>query len=143
MLLDRIDTPEALRKLEVDELPELAKEIRFEILKTILQNGGHLASSLGVVELTLALHYTFDLLKDRLIFDVGHQCYPHKILTGRKDLFHTIHKLGGLSGFPYPPESPYDLFHTGHAGTSISLGAGTACWDRIRQEKKQVVALQK
>jgi len=141
MLLDRINSPKDLLKLEMEELPDLAEEIRFEILKTVLQNGGHLASSLGVVELTIALHYCFDLQKDRLIFDVGHQCYPHKILTGRRDLFSNIRKLGGISGFPYPPESPYDLFHTGHAGTSISLGLGAAWGDRLKNEKRRAICV--
>jgi 1-deoxy-D-xylulose-5-phosphate synthase len=141
MILNRINSPADLHELSDEELDQLAEEIRFEILKTVLQNGGHLASSLGVVELTIALHRCFDFKEDRLIFDVGHQCYPHKILTGRKDLFHTVRKLKGLSGFPYPPESPYDLFHTGHAGTSISLGLGTVCWDRIVGGKRQAVAV--
>ncbi len=141
MLLDKINSPEDLRKLNLENLPELAKEIRFEILKTVFQNGGHLASSLGVVELTIALHYCFDLSRDRLVFDVGHQCYPHKILTGRRKNFHTIRKKGGISGFPYPPESPYDCFHTGHAGTSISLGLGGACWDEIIDVDRKAIAV--
>ena len=141
MILDRIDSPEDLRKLPEEKLPDLAEEVRFEILKTTLRNGGHLASSLGVVELTLALHYCFDFKHDRLIFDVGHQCYPHKIITGRRKRFSTIRTLGGLSGFPYPPESPYDLFHTGHAGTSISLGAGMASLHRIKNEDREVVVV--
>jgi len=141
MILDDIHSPEDLRALDREKFPALAQEIRYEILRTIMQNGGHLASSLGVVELTLALHYCFDLSKDHLIFDVGHQCYPHKILTGRRDLFNTIRKLGGLSGFPYPPESAFDRFHTGHAGTSISLAAGKACWPPSKDEKKRVIAV--
>ncbi|MHC4943181.1 MAG: 1-deoxy-D-xylulose-5-phosphate synthase [Planctomycetota bacterium] len=140
-LLDRIESPKDLQGLSAEELQRLAEEIRFEILKTVLQNGGHLASSLGVVELTIALHRSFDFSRDRLIFDVGHQCYPHKILTGRKKKFPTIRTLGGLSGFPFPPESEYDHFHTGHAGTSISLGLGTVCWDKIVGDEKQVVAV--
>ncbi|MFH1998670.1 MAG: 1-deoxy-D-xylulose-5-phosphate synthase [Planctomycetota bacterium] len=141
MILDKIKTPKDLNKLEDKELILLAEEIRFEILKTVLQNGGHLASSLGVVELTIALHHCFDLAVDRLIFDVGHQCYPHKILTGRRETFPTLRQLGGLSGFPFPAESKYDLFHTGHAGTSISLGLGTVCWDKICKKQNHVVAV--
>jgi 1-deoxy-D-xylulose-5-phosphate synthase len=143
MILENIAGPEDLKGLEMDQLTELAVEIRKEILKTVLANGGHLASSLGVVELTIALHYCFDMLHDRLIYDVGHQCYPHKILTGRRKDFHTLRKLDGLSGFPFPPESPYDLFHTGHAGTSVSLGSGVACWDKRNEnnDRKVVVVI--
>lgn len=142
MVLEDIKGPEDLSALDQQQLAELATEIRKEILKTILANGGHLASSLGVVELTIALHRCFDMLHDRLIFDVGHQCYPHKILTGRLKVFHTIRKLGGLSGFPFPPESPYDLFHTGHAGTSISLASGLASWFKhIGENDRKVVAV--
>jgi len=140
-ILDTLRSPQDLNEKSDEELEQLAAEIRFEILKTVLQNGGHLASSLGVVELTIALHRCFDFARDRLIFDVGHQCYPHKILTGRRERFHTIRTLEGLSGFPFPPESPYDQFHTGHAGTSISLGLGTVCWDKIVGDDRDVVAV--
>jgi len=143
MFLENIEGPQDVKNLSTEDLSELATEIRCEILKTVLANGGHLASSLGVVELTIALHYCFDMLYDRLIFDVGHQCYPHKLLTGRLSRFHSLRKLDGLSGFPYPPESPYDLFHTGHAGTSISLGSGVASWDAFvgEDDRKSVVVI--
>lgn len=141
MILDKIKTPQDLKLLSDEELVLLAEEVRFEILKTVLQNGGHLASSLGVVELTIALHCCFDFAEDKLVFDVGHQCYPHKILTGRRKEFPTLRQLGGLSGFPFPKESKYDLFHTGHAGTSISLGLGTVCWDQLSGDDRNVVAV--
>ncbi len=143
MILEKIDSPKDLKALSVDQLIELAAEIRMKIVKTVIANGGHLASSLGVVELTIALHYCYDFIHDRLIFDVGHQCYPHKLLTGRRKKFPTLRKYGGLSGFPYPPESSYDLFHTGHAGTSLSLGSGVACWDKHngKDDRKMVVVI--
>ncbi len=105
-LLDRIDTPADLKQLARTELPLLAAEMRHAILDTVSVTGGHLGSGMGVVELTIALHYLFDFLDDRLVWDVGHQCYPHKLLTGRKDRFHTLRQKGGLSGFSNRYESP-------------------------------------
>jgi len=125
-LLDRINGPEDLKSLSRAELEALAGEVRAFILKTLSPLGGHLASSLGVVELTVALHAVFDSPADRIIWDVGHQSYPHKILTGRREAFGTIRQKGGLSGFPRRSESPHDAFGTGHSSTSISAGLGMA-----------------
>lgn len=123
-LLERINSPSDLKKLSMEELPTLAQEIRELIIETVSKNGGHLAPNLGVVELTIAMHYVFDSPKDRFIWDVGHQSYTHKILTDRKDLFHTLRQYKGLSGFPKREESPHDAFNTGHASTSVSAGLG-------------------
>ena len=123
-LLQSINSPQDLRRLKREQLPQLAHEIRCLILEVVERNGGHLASSLGVVELTVALHYLYDFSRDRLIWDVGHQAYAHKILTGRRESFHTLRTVGGLSGFPNRFESPYDPFITGHAGASISTALG-------------------
>ena len=125
-LLDRIDSPGDLKKLNLKQLKDLAGEIRELIINTVSVNGGHLASNLGVVELTLALHYVFDFRKDRIIWDVGHQSYTHKLITGRKDSFHTLRQYRGLSGFPRMQESAYDHFNTGHSSTSISAALGMA-----------------
>ncbi len=122
-------SPHDLRKLPVSELPALAQEIREAIVGQISRSGGHLAPNLGVVELTLALHYVFDFLHDRLVFDVGHQCYPHKLITGRLGLLGKLRTREGMSGFPEPSESPYDLFRVGHAGTAISSAVGLARGD--------------
>ena len=130
-LLDQIQNPEDLRKLSEDQLPELAAELRKFIIDVVSVKEGHLGASLGVVELTIALHYLFNTPEDRLIWDVGHQAYGHKILTGRKDLFDTIRQKGGLSGFPKRDESPYDTFGTGHASTSLSALLGMALAERI------------
>ena len=119
-LLKTIETPDDLRKLNVKELPQLAQEIRHLIKTSVSRQGGHLASNLGVVELTIALHYVFDFSHDRLTWDVGHQCYVHKILTGRADHFEKLRAADGLSGFPSPAESEYDQFYVGHAGTAIA-----------------------
>ena len=123
-LLSTIDTPADLRKLRIDQLPQLCQELREDILDELAQNPGHLASSLGVVELTVALHYVFDTPYDRIVWDVGHQAYGHKILTGRRDLFYTNRKMGGLRPFPSPLESEYDTFACGHASNSISAALG-------------------
>jgi len=125
-VLDGINSPKDLKRLTIDQLERLAEEIRHEILSTISESGGHLASSLGVIELTIALHYVFDLPEDKLIWDVGHQCYAHKILTGRKREFKNIRQMRGPSGFPRRDESEYDSFGTGHASTSISAALGMA-----------------
>ena len=125
-LLDRIDSPEDLRRLPESDLPQLAGELRRETIHAVSRTGGHLGAGLGVVELTVALHYLFDTPRDRLIWDVGHQAYPHKILTGRRRRMRTLRKGGGLSGFTRRAESPYDPFGAAHASTSISAGLGMA-----------------
>ena len=125
-LLNQIQTPDDLRKLEVDQLPQLCDELRHFIVEELSVNPGHLASSLGVVELTVALHYVYDTPEDRIVWDVGHQAYGHKILTGRRDRFCTNRKLGGLRPFPSPEESEYDAFICGHASNSISAALGMA-----------------
>src|SRR5207244_12642038 len=112
-----IKHPRDLRRLSVQQLQQLAGEVRERILEVVGRSGGHLASNLGVAEITIALHYVFDFEKDRLLWDVGHQCYPHKLLTGRNERFETLRKAGGISGFPSTEESPFDLFNVGHAGT--------------------------
>ncbi|GMV25989.1 MAG: 1-deoxy-D-xylulose-5-phosphate synthase [Phycisphaerae bacterium] len=127
-------TPHDLRKLPVSELPNLAREIREHIVSQVSRSGGHLAPNLGVVELTIALHYVFDFLHDRLVFDVGHQCYPHKLLTGRLGLLSKLRTREGMAGFPEPSESPYDLFRVGHAGTGISTAVGLARGDLLNGE---------
>lgn len=125
-LLEAIDTPEDLRKLEPDQLPALAEELRGFLLESVSQSGGHLAAGLGTVELTVALHYVFNTPEDKLVWDVGHQAYPHKILTGRRTRMGTIRKKDGLSAFPNRDESPYDCFGVGHSSTSISAALGMA-----------------
>jgi 1-deoxy-D-xylulose-5-phosphate synthase len=125
-ILEKVNVPEDIRKLDIASLNRLAREIREKMIDTVSRNGGHLASSLGTVELTLAIHYVFDTPRDKLIWDVGHQAYAHKIITGRKDLFHTLRKKGGISGFPRREESPYDVFNAGHSSTSISAAIGIA-----------------
>ncbi|MFA5256404.1 MAG: 1-deoxy-D-xylulose-5-phosphate synthase N-terminal domain-containing protein, partial [Candidatus Omnitrophota bacterium] len=124
-IIDTINSPDDLRKLKLIDLPVLAKEIRHEILSTVSKTGGHLSSSLGAVELAIAIHYSFSTPHDRLLWDVGHQAYAHKIITGRAKYFSTLRQLGGLSGFPNKDESPeYDIFTCGHSSTSISTGLG-------------------
>lgn len=140
-LLTRIEDPADLRRLSLPELKRLAAELRQFILETVARTGGHLASNLGAVELTLALHYVYDTPYDRLVWDVGHQTYGHKILTGRRDRMATLRQLGGLSGFPKREESPYDTFGTGHSSTSISAALGMAVAARARGEKRQCVAV--
>ena len=140
-LLDRITTPHQLRRLSEAELEHLAEEVRQRIIDVVSRNGGHLASNLGITELTIALHHVFDFSHDRLLWDVGHQCYAHKILTGRARRFDTLRQAGGLSGFPAPAESPYDLFATGHAGTAISTAAGLAWGDQVAGRDTRVVAV--
>ena len=133
-LLTTIQSPADLRKIPITELPELATELRHAICEQVKRSGGHLAPNLGVVELMIALHYVFDFSTDRLLFDVGHQCYPHKLLTGRQHLFGKLRQRGGMSGFPSPDESPFDLFSVGHAGTSISTAVGMARGDMLNGE---------
>jgi len=130
-ILPTIDSPADLKALSVDQLPILAQEIRDTIIGQVTRSGGHLAPNLGVVELTIALHYVFDFGHDRLLFDVGHQCYPHKLLTGRRDLIGGLRTRDGMSGFPEPRESVYDQFSVGHAGTAISTAVGMARGDEM------------
>lgn len=139
--LSNINTPDDLRKLKVEELPMLCEELRQDIIKELSVNPGHLASSLGVVELTVALHYVFDTPYDRLVWDVGHQAYGHKILTGRRDSFCTNRHLHGIKPFPFPSESEYDTFCCGHASNSISAGLGMAVAARLHGENRKVVAI--
>ena len=140
-MLENINSPKDLKKLSLKELNSLACEIRELIIKTVSKTGGHLASSLGAVELTLALHYVFDTPKDKLVWDVGHQTYAHKIITGRRDQFHTLRQYGGLSGFPKREESEYDTFNVGHAGTSISAALGMAIGRDLAKTTEKVVAI--
>lgn len=140
-LLDGIQSPADLKALPTAQLPVLAQEIRERIINVVGRNGGHLTSNLGVVELTIALHRVFDFAHDRLLLDVGHQCYPHKLLTGRASRFDTIRKAGGLSGFPSVAESSYDLFDVGHAGTAIPTAVGLARADTMLGEHRRVVAV--
>ena len=140
-LLDSINSPADLKKLSLQELEQLAEEIREEIVETVSRTGGHLAPSLGVVELTIAIHYVFDAPKDKIIWDVGHQAYTHKLITGRRDRFHTLRTHGGISGFPKRDESPYDTFDTGHSSTSISAGLGIATAKALKAEKSRVVSV--
>lgn len=140
-LLDRINNPNDLKKIPKKELPQLAQEIRETILNLVSEKGGHLGASLGAVELTISLHYIFDTPTDRLVWDTGHQAYPHKLLTGRKEQFKTIRQYQGLSGFLSRAESPYDTFGAGHAGTSISAALGMAeARDQLGQ-KHRVIAI--
>lgn len=134
-LLSNIDSPDDLRKLPVEELPQLCKDVRQFILEVISRNPGHLGASLGVIELTTAIHYAFQTPEDKLIWDVGHQAYAHKILTGRKDIFYTNRSLNGISGFPRITESEYDAFGTGHSSTSISAALGMAVASELQGNK--------
>ena len=140
-ILDKVNTPENLRKLTLEEKEKLAEDLRNFILETVSKTGGHLASNLGVVELTIALHSIFNTPNDKLIWDVGHQSYVHKILTGRKDKMSTLRKLDGLSGFPKISESEYDVFETGHSSTSISAALGIARARDVLNEDYEVIAV--
>ena len=141
-LLDSIRGPEDVKSLSINQLPDLALEVRDAICGQVAASGGHLAPNLGVVELTIALHYVFDFAHDRLLFDVGHQCYPHKLLTGRLGLLPRLRTSEGMAGFPEPRESEYDLFRVGHAGTSISTAVGLARGDSLLgQGDRRVVSL--
>ncbi|MCL2335608.1 MAG: 1-deoxy-D-xylulose-5-phosphate synthase [Endomicrobia bacterium] len=139
--LENINNPQDLKKLKKEELPELAKEIRKEIVDTVSKTGGHLAPSLGAVDLTLSLHYVYDSPKDKIIWDVGHQAYAHKILTGRKDKFKTLRTHNGVSGFPKRSESEHDAFGVGHSSTSISAALGFAAARDLKNEDYRVVAV--
>ncbi len=139
--LDGIESPRDLKRMSVGQLTPLAEEIRRRIIDVVGRNGGHLASNLGVVELTLALHYVFDFAQDRLLWDVGHQCYTHKLLTGRQGGFERLRKRGGTSGFPDIHESEYDQFTVGHAGTSIGTACGLALGENVLGGHRRVVAM--
>ncbi len=140
-LLETINQPEDLRKLKLRDLETLSSEIRKFIVTSVSNTGGHLASSLGSVELTLALHYCFDTPKDKIVWDVGHQTYAHKIITGRKDKFHTLRQYKGISGFPKTEESVYDVFNVGHSSTSISAALGMAIARDMKGENEKIVAI--
>ncbi|WP_407701831.1 1-deoxy-D-xylulose-5-phosphate synthase [Thermodesulfobacterium commune] len=139
--LKNINSPQDLKKLKISHLKALAQEIRDYIVEVTSKNGGHVAPNLGVVELTLALHYVFDSPKDKIIWDVGHQCYTHKLITGRRDQFHTLRQYEGIAGFPKRAESPHDILDTGHSSTSISAGLGMATALRLKKEKGKVIAV--
>ncbi len=139
--LENINSPKDVKKLNIDELETLCSEIRELMIKTVSENGGHLASNLGVVELTVALHKVFNSPVDQIVFDVGHQCYTHKILTGRKDSFITLRKEGGISGFTRPDESEHDIFSSGHSSTSISSAVGLAKAKALKGDKGKVIAV--
>ena len=140
-LLTNINYPSDIKKLNVTQLPQLCDELRHFIIEQLANNPGHLGASLGVVELAVAIHYVFDTPHDRIIWDVGHQAYPHKILTGRREKFHTNRQFKGISGFPSIKESEYDAFGTGHASTSISAGLGMSVASKIKNEDRNVVAI--
>ena len=141
-LLNSISYPEDLRKLSVEQLPELCEELRQDIIQELSCNPGHFAASLGTVELTVALHYVYNTPYDRIVWDVGHQAYGHKILTGRREAFHTLRKFKGISGFPNPLESPYDAFVAGHASNSISAAMGMSVASALKGEKdRHVIAV--
>lgn len=140
-MLEKIQKPNDIKKIPADQLPALAEEIRKVIIESLSKTGGHLASNLGVVELTIAMHRVFDLPKDKLIWDVGHQSYTHKILTGRKDGFETLRREGGISGFPKRSESDCDVFDTGHSSTSISAGVGYVRARELKKENYSVVSI--
>lgn len=140
-LLDRIATPADLKTIDRNDLPELCEDVRTYFIETILRNGGHFSANLGVVELTVALHYSFDLQHDKLVWDVGHQAYIHKLITGRKEQFETLRRWGGLSGFPKMDESEYDHFGTGHSSTSISAIMGMAEAAKSKGEQNHHIAV--
>ena len=140
-ILDGVNTPKDIKKMNIDELNELCADIRKILISTVSENGGHLASNLGVVELTVALHKVFNSPADQIVFDVGHQCYTHKILTGRKKDFSTLRTEGGISGFTRPDESEHDIFSSGHSSTSISAAAGLAKAKQLKGDKGKVIAV--
>ncbi|HAV43663.1 TPA: 1-deoxy-D-xylulose-5-phosphate synthase [bacterium] len=141
MILDRIDSPDDLKRLSINELIQLIQELRAQIVEVVAKNGGHLASNLGVVELTIALHYVLNPPQDVIVWDVGHQCYAHKLLTGRRRSFVTLRQDGGIAGFPRREESVYDAFNTGHASTAISAALGMALARDLRGEEGVIVAV--
>ncbi len=139
--LEKINSPEDLKKMSKNDLPLLASEIRKIIIDVVSKNGGHLAPSLGAVELAIAIHYVFNAPDDKIIWDVGHQSYAHKLLTGRRERFHTLRQYDGICGFTRMSESPYDAFSTGHSSTSISAGLGIACAKRLKNDNSKVIAV--
>ncbi|MBQ5739215.1 MAG: 1-deoxy-D-xylulose-5-phosphate synthase, partial [Oscillospiraceae bacterium] len=141
MILDTIHSPADVKALSAQQVNTLCGEIRSFLIDSVSKTGGHLASNLGAVELTVAIHRVFDTSSDRLVFDVGHQCYVHKILTGRKEQFSTLRQFGGLSGFPKPKESEHDAFIAGHASNSVSVALGMARARTMRGEDYSVLAL--
>ena len=140
-LLDTVDLPADLRKLKPEQLRQFADELRAETISAVGTTGGHLGSGLGVVELTVAIHYVFDTPRDKLVWDVGHQCYPHKILTGRRDRIRTLRQGGGLSGFTKRSESEYDPFGAAHSSTSISAALGFAVANQLKDEPGRAIAV--
>ncbi len=140
-LLREINSPAELRARDVNELPDVAAAVRDDLIRTISRTGGHLAAGLGTVELAVALHYVFNTPEDRLVWDVGHQAYGHKILTGRRDRFHTLRQWGGIAGFPDRRESKYDHFNVAHGGTSISAALGMAAARDLQGDDYRVVAI--
>ncbi|MBW2492492.1 MAG: 1-deoxy-D-xylulose-5-phosphate synthase, partial [Deltaproteobacteria bacterium] len=139
--LEKINSPEDLKKISKNDLPILASEIRKIIIDVVSKNGGHLAPSLGAVELAIAIHYVFNAPDDKIIWDVGHQAYAHKLLTGRREQFHTLRQNNGICGFTRMSESHYDAFSTGHSSTSISAGLGIACAKRLKNDNSKVIAV--
>ena len=140
-MLNEIKSPEDIKAMSDDELCELAREIREMIISTVSENGGHLASNLGAVELTLALHRVFDCPREKIIFDVGHQCYAHKLITGRADDFSTLRQYGGISGFTNRDESEYDAVTAGHSGSSVSAALGIASAEALKGSDAFTVAV--
>ncbi|MGQ0645868.1 MAG: 1-deoxy-D-xylulose-5-phosphate synthase N-terminal domain-containing protein, partial [Elusimicrobiota bacterium] len=140
-VLDMIDKPQDLRNIKKDLLPVLASEVRQKILDVTSQVGGHLGAGLGTVELAIALHYCYDSPKDKIVWDTGHQAYPHKLLTGRRDRFHTLRQYGGISGFLTRTESEHDHFGAGHASTAVSAALGFAAARDVKKEDHKVVAV--
>ena len=141
MILEQISSPADVKRLERGELPVLCAELRQFLIESVARTGGHLASNLGAVELTVAIHRLYDTSRDRLVLDVGHQCYVHKALTGRRELFSTLRQFGGLSGFPKPEESGHDAFVAGHASNSVSVALGMARARTLLGEDYSVIAL--
>ena len=141
MYLENIKSPQDLKKVPVEQLPQLATEIRQRIVDVVSKTGGHLASSLGAVELALAVHYCFNAPEDIIVWDVGHQAYAHKILTGRNDRFETLRQKDGLSGFPSKNESVFDPFSTGHSSTAVSMALGKAVARDLEGTKEKVIAI--
>lgn len=140
-ILDKINSPKDVRKLNLSQLNRLALELRSFLVENVSKTGGHLASNLGIVELTLAIHYCFNTPLDKIVWDVGHQAYIHKIITGRKENFDTLRQLDGISGFPKPCESEYDTFTAGHSSTSISIALGFACARDIKGGTERIISV--
>ena len=141
MLLEKINEPNDIKKIDKSQIPELADEIRKFLVEKVSKKGGHLASNLGVVELTMALHLCLDLPNDKIVWDVGHQSYTHKVLTGRKDGFDELRSYGGMSGFPKRRESNCDAFDTGHSSTSLSAGLGIVTANQLKGDDSTVVSV--